>query len=350
MEKIGETLERLSNAYGISGYEEEIRGIIREELEEYVDEFKVDKLGNIIAIKNGSKPSVMIAAHMDEIGLMVKHVDDKGFIRFIKCGGWFDQTLLNERVILHSPKGKFFGIIGSKPPHIMKEEEKKKVVSIDEMFIDIGAKNKDEIEKKGISPGIPITLDRDFTFLLNGRMTGKALDDRVGIAMMIEGVRQSNTRSTLYAVGTVQEEVGLKGARTSAFGLEPDVALVSEVSVAGDHPGIEEKHSPLKLGKGPSITVADASGRGLITPAPILRWITETAKEEGIEYQLDVSESGTTDAAAIHITRAGIPCGVVSVPTRYMHSGVEVIDMEDIKNGATLIAKCLDRVGKYFPL
>jgi len=350
MEKIEEILKKLSNAHGISGYEENIREIIREELEEYVDEIKVDTLGNIIAIKNGSHPSVMVASHMDEIGLMVKYIDERGFIRFIKCGGWFDQTLLNERVILHSPKGKLFGIIGSKPPHIMKKEEKEKVVKIDDMFIDIGARNKKEVEKKGIHPGTPITLDRDFKLLLNGRVTGKALDDRAGIAMMIEGVRQSDTNATIYAVGTVQEEVGLKGARTSAFGLEPNVAIVSEVSIAGDHPGIEERHSPIKLGKGPSITVVDASGRGLITPVPVLKWLTETAKAEGIPYQLDVSESGTTDAAAIHISKAGIPCGVIGVPTRYMHSGVEVIDIEDIKNGAALIAKALEKVGNYFPL
>lgn len=350
MDKVMETLEKLSNAHGISGYEEEIREIIKRELEEYVDEFKIDKLGNIIAIKNGSAPSVMIAAHMDEIGLMVKHVDKNGFIRFIKCGGWFDQTLLNTRVVLHSSKEKIFGIIGSKPPHVIKDEERKKAISVDEMFIDIGAKSNKEVEEKGITPGVPITLDKNFAPLINGRMTGKALDDRVGIAMMIEGIRQSNTKSMVFAVGTVQEEVGLKGARTSAYGLEPDVALVSEVSIAGDHPGIEETHSPLKLGEGPSITVADASGRGLITPPRILQWIKETAKKEKIRYQLDVSESGTTDAAAIHITRAGIPCGVISVPTRYMHSGVEVIELKDLKNGATLMAKCLERVEEYFPL
>jgi len=348
MEKIEEILKKLSNAHGISGNEGEIREVIRGELENHVDEIRVDNLGNIIAIKNGSEPSVMVAAHMDEIGLMVKYVDEKGFIRFIKCGGWFDQTLLNERVILHTPEGKFFGVIGSKPPHVMKDEERKKVVKADDMFIDIGAKNREEVEEKGILPGTPVTLDRNFKNLLNGRVTGKALDDRVGIAMMIEGVRQSKTDATIYAVGTAQEEVGLKGARTSAFGLEPSIAIVSEVSIAGDHPGIESKQSPLKLGKGPSITVADASGRGLITPAPVLKWITETAKEENIPYQLDVSESGTTDAAAIHISRAGIPCGVISVPTRYMHSGVEVIDMNDVKNGAALIAKSLERVKDYF--
>jgi endoglucanase len=287
---------------------------------------------------------------MDEIGLMVKHVDDNGFIRFIKCGGWFDQTLLTERVILHSPQGDVCGIIGAKPPHVMKAEEKKSAIRIGDMFIDIGAKSKKEAEKAGVTPGVPITLDRTCARLLHSRLTGKALDDRVGVAMMIEALRQTRSAVTIYAVGTVQEEVGLKGARTSAFGLDPDVALVSEVSIAGDYPGIESKHSPLKIGDGPSITIADASGRGLITPHIVLKWITETAKKEKIPYQLDVSESGTTDAAAIQITKAGIPCGVISVPTRYMHSGVEMVDIRDVEKGALLIAKSLESVDKYFPL
>ncbi len=339
-----ELLRKLSNSYGISGYEDEIRNIIKEELENYVHEIRIDTLGNIIAIKEGSDTSVMLSAHMDEIGLMVKSIDKNGFIRFTKFGGWYDAVLLNSRVVLHTGKGKVYGVIGSKPPHLMKDEEKKKAIKAEEMFIDIGAKNKEEVEKAGISIGTPITLDVEMKELINDIVTGKALDNRVGIVMMIEAIKNTKSNATIYAVGTVQEEVGLKGARTSAYGLSPDIAIVCEVAVAGDHPGIKEEESIVKLGNGPVITVADASGRGIITQHRILKWLKETAEKEGINYQLEVSEGGTTDAAVIHITKAGIPCGVVSVPTRYMHSGVELISLRDLEESVRLIAKALENL------
>lgn len=341
-----EILRKLCNSHGISGYENEIRDIIREEIKNYVDEIRIDALGNIIAIKKGSDdyPSVMLAAHMDEIGLMVKGIDKNGFIKFLKFGGWFDATLLNSRVVLHGEKGKIYGVIGSKPPHLMKEEERKKSIKAEDMFIDIGAKSKEEVEKAGIRIGSPITLDVEMKELLNKRITGKALDDRVGIAMMLEAIKRTKSEATIYAVGTVQEEVGLKGARTSAFGLSPDLALICEVAIANDHPGTEEKG--IEIDKGVVITVADASGRGLISSPSILKWLEKTAIENKIPYQLEASEGGTTDAAAINVTRAGIPCGVVSVPTRYMHSGVELISLNDLEKGVKLLTEALNRINE----
>ena len=348
MDEIKNLLKKLSNTHGISGYETDVRKVVKEEIEEFVDEIKVDAMGNLVAIKNGGKPSVMIAAHMDEIGLMVKYIDKKGFINFVKFGGWFDQTLLNNRVVLHTERGDIYGVIGSKPPHLMDSEERKKTVDAKDMFIDIGASNRDEVEKLGIRPGTPITLDREFRELQGNRVTGKAMDNRAGVAMMIEALKMTKTDVTVYAVGTVQEEVGLKGAKTSAFGLDPDVAVVSETAIPGDYPGMKEKDSSIQLGEGPVITVTDASGRGLITPPSVMKWLEETAEKKSIPYQLDVSSGGTTDATAIHLTRAGIPCGVISVPARYMHSGVEVIDLNDLKKGAELMAYSLESSGKYF--
>lgn len=341
-----ELLKKLCNAHGISGYEDEIRQIIEEELQEHVDEIRVDKLGNIIAIKDGedNMPSVMLAAHMDEIGLMVKSIDSNGFIRFVKFGGWFDATLLNARVVLHGEKGKIYGVIGSKPPHLMKDDEKKKAIKAEDMFIDIGARNRKEVEEAGIKPGTPITLDVELKELINDRVTGKALDDRVGIAMMIEALKKTKSTATIYAVGTVQEEVGLKGARTSAFGLNPDFAVVCEVAVAGDHPGIDEKNKNIKLDEGAVITIADAAGRGLIAQPFMVRWLEEVAKREGIKYQMEVSDGGTTDAAVIHVTKEGIPSAVISVPTRYMHSGVEVISLRDLEACVNLISKALENI------
>lgn len=351
MKQLDENLQLFSNAHGISGYESNISQLLEIKLKPYVDEIRKDKLGNLIATRKRDSPSIMIAAHMDEIGLMVKYVDDKGFIHFVKLGGWFDQTLHSQRVILHTEKGNIYGVIGAKPPHAMKEDERKKPVEAENMFIDVGAKDQKDAENLGVIPGVPVTVDRQFARLGNNRVTGKSFDDRAGCVMMVEALRliyEMNLGLTVYAVGTVQEEVGLKGARTSAFGLDPDIALVSEVTVSGDHPGIEKKHSAIELGKGPAVTIVDAAGRGLIVTEKVIKWIKETAKEHNIEIQLDVADGGTTDATAIHLTKCGIPSAVISVPSRYIHSPVEVLDLEDIEKGAELIARAAASAARYF--
>lgn len=342
-------LERLSNAHGLSGYEGNVRQIIEEEIKPYVDEIKTDRMGNLIATKHGGKPAVMLAAHMDEIGLMVKYVDDKGFVFFTKSGGWFDQTLLNQRMVLHTEQGTVYGVIGSKPPHAMKEEDKKKPVLAEDMFIDIGAASKDDAEKMGVKSGTPVTPDMEFKTLGNDRVTGKAFDNRAGCAMLIEALREmKDVKATVHAVFTVQEEVGLKGAKTSAFGLNPDVAIATDVTITGDHPGIEKKHSAIELGKGPSVTVSDAEGRGIIVPEPVLKWLKEAAESSKIPYQLEVGVGGTTDASAIHLTREGIPSGVISLPTRYIHTPVSVLSMGDLEKCALLIARAVEIVDRFF--
>ncbi len=348
MEEIKSLLKKLSDAHGISGYEDDIREIIKAELEDYVDEIKVDKLGNVICIRNGSEFKEMIAAHMDEIGFMVKFIDEKGYIRFTPIGGWFSQIALGQRVILHGSRGKVYGVIGCKPPHLMKNDERKKAIEFKDMFIDVGAGSRKEVLEMGIEVGTPITIDRELVDLGGGKVTGKALDDRVGIAVMIKALKETKSDATIYAVGTVQEEVGLKGARVSAFAIEPDVAIAVDVCVATDFPGAESAHMDIKLGKGPAITVVDAGGRGLIASKNVLKWLRETAEKHGIPYQLEVAEGGTTDATAIHLTKAGIPTGVLSVPARYIHSPVEVVDLEDVKNCSLLVAKALERAEKYF--
>ncbi len=348
MEKLKKILADLSNAHGIPGYEDEVREVVIKHLEKLVDRVETDVLGNVIGVKEGNDFKVMIAAHMDEIGFMVKHVDDNGFIRFAPLGGWFSQVALSQRVVLHTPRGRVYGVIGSKPPHVMKEDEKGKAVKLEDMFIDVGAKNKDDARSMGIEPGVPITLDRELVELANNCVTGKAFDDRAGVAMMLRALEMMDTDATVYAVGTVQEEVGLKGARTSAFGLDPDVAIVAEVGIPADHPGMEKKYSDTKLGEGPMITVIDASGKGLITPKPVLEWLKETAEKNGIKYQLEVAEGGTTDATVIHLTKSGIPAGVIGVPTRYIHTPVEVLSLDDLLNGSKLIARAVESAQEYF--
>lgn len=338
---------KLSNSHGISGYEDEIREIVKKELDDHVDEIRVDGMGNMICTKNGSTPEIMLAAHMDEIGFMVKFIDDKGFIRFAPIGGWFDQIALGQRVILHGGKGKVYGVIGSKPPHLMKSEEKKKAIEIKDMFIDIGATSKEDASELGVEVGTTITLDREMA-TLGKKVTGKAFDNRAGIVGMIEAVKQARTDSTIHAVGTVQEEVGLKGAKTSAFALEPDAAIAIDVCVATDFPGGDSAYMDIKLGEGPAITVADASGRGLIASRKVLQWLRTAAQNNQIPHQMEVAEGGTTDATSIHLTKAGIPTGVVSIPSRYIHSPVEVIHPEDVKNTSLLVAKAIESAGDYF--
>ncbi|MHC1599431.1 MAG: M42 family metallopeptidase [Candidatus Methanospirareceae archaeon] len=348
MTELKELLKKLAEAHGISGYEGEIRGIIKAELEDYVDEIKIDQLGNLIATKHGKKPSVMIAAHIDEIGLMVKYIEDEGFLRFSTIGGWFEQTLLSQRVILHAKEGDTYGVIGSKPPHVMKKEEREKVIKAEDMFIDVGAINREEVEQMGISIGTPVTIDRHFVTLGNERATCKAIDNRSGVAVMIEALKRANTEFEVYAAGTVQEEVGLKGARTTAYALSPDIAIATDVDVAGGHPGIEKKDTPVEVGKGPVITVSDASGRGIITPPSVLKWLKETAARYDIEYQLSVADGGHTDASVIHLTKSGIPTGVISIPTRYIHTPVELLSLRDLDKCAELVARAIEQVGNYF--
>jgi len=342
-------LERLSNAHGVSGYEGNIRQIIEKEVKPYVDQISTDKMGNLIATKKGKKPIVMLAAHMDEIGLMVKYVDDKGFARFTKTGGWFDQTLLNQRMIMHTENGPVYGVLGSKPPHVIKEEEKNKIIKADDMFIDIGATSKDDADKIGVRVGTPVTSDIDFKSLGNDFVTGKAFDNRAGCVMLIEALSMmTDVKATVHAVFTVQEEVGLKGARTSAFRLSPDVALATDVTITGDHPGIDKKDSSIEMGKGPSVTVSDADGRGIIVPESVLKWLKEAAGANNIPFQLEVGSGGTTDATAIHLTKEGIPTGVISMPTRYIHTPVSVLSMTDLEKSAELIARAVEIVDKFF--
>jgi len=337
-------LKKLSNTPGISGFEADVRDLMIRELEDHADEINVDPLGNLIAIKKGNPSSkkIMLAAHMDEIGLMVRYIDKKGFIKFSTIGGINDQMLLNQSVCIQSEKGEVIGVIGSKPPHKMKESERKQIIKYDNMFIDIGAKNREEAEEL-VDIGDPIIIRQEFEELRNGLVKGKALDNRVGCAILIEVLKRVETNATIYGVGTVQEEVGLKGAKTSAFSINPDMALALDVTISGDHPGIKEEDAPSRARKGPAIILTDASGRGLITHPEVKKLIISTAEEENIPYQLEVSDGGTTDATSIHLTRKGIPTGVISPASRYIHTPVSVVCIDDVVNAVELILAVLKK-------
>jgi putative aminopeptidase FrvX len=345
-------LTKFSNAHGLSGYEDDVAALLRTELEPLVDEVRTDSMGNVVGIRSGEGPTVMVAAHMDEIGLMVSHIDPDGFLRVVPIGGWFDQTILSQRVVIRTHDGgSAVGVVGSKPPHLMDAEDRKKMVKIKDMFIDIGATSATEADAMGIEIGSTMTIDMTLKTMGNDFVTGKALDNRAGLVMLVSALKRlkkQKVRATIQAVGTVQEEVGLKGARTSAYGLDPDVAIATDVTIPGDHPGVTQNDAHVVAGKGPVIAILDAGGRGIIAPRPVLRWLRESADGASIPYQLGVGNGGTTDATAINITKSGIPCSVISVPARYIHSPVEVLSLRDLDQGAELIAAAIVRAHEYF--
>jgi endoglucanase len=344
---LAETLEKLSNACGVVGREEEVRKLMKGMLEKFVDEVREDKLGNVIGIKKGKKnaPKVMLAAHMDEIGLLVKTISKEGFLQFAKIGGIDDRILLAQKVLVYTAKGPLHGIIGSKPPHIQKEEERKRIITYDELFIDIGAESQEEAKKMGVKIGDPVAFDIKFAKISKDIVIGKAFDDRVGCAVMIEAMKLlKDTECTVYAVGTVQEEVGLRGATTAAFGINPDVGIALDVTVAGDIPGVKEVEAPIKLRKGPSIEVADM---GLIAHPKVLRLLIDAAEENKIPYQLETGLPGSTDAARIALTREGVPSGAITVPTRYIHSPTSLLSLKDAEKAVKLTVAAIKKIPKY---
>ncbi|MDD4132525.1 MAG: M42 family metallopeptidase [Methanocorpusculum sp.] len=345
--EISALLEKLSNAHGISSREFAIAKIIRDEVAPYVDEITTDKMGNLVTVKKGDDFKIMLAAHMDEIGLMVQFVDEHGFIRFVAVGGWFNPVLVTQRVILHGEKGPVYGVLGNKPPHVMTEEDKKKPIDMADLFIDVGAASPEEVEALGIVVGTQVTMDRQYVHLAGTKVTGKAMDNRAGCAMLIGALKEMKTTHTVYAVFTVQEEVGLKGAKTSSFSLNPDVAIATDVTIPGDSPGVERRKAPVFMGKGPVIGMASASGRGHLADPRVVDWIVKTAKKNELAYQIEVGDGGNTDASAINYERGGIPSIPVSVPARYIHSPVEVIDLKDLEAAIHLLAKVVETKPKF---
>ena len=330
MDKSKELLEELTGAAGGSGVEGEVREIMRRYLAPLAS-IRQDRLGCIIAEKAGAGegPRVMLTAHMDEIGFMVKTVTEDGFLRFTPLGGWPEQVLLAQRVTIKGRRGDVPGVIGSKPPHLMDREERKKMVQIKDMFIDVGAKDKEEVESLGIRPGDPIVPVGNMESMKNGKyLMAKAIDDRVGCGLLIEVCEELSGLghpNTLYAVGTVQEEVGTRGAATSVAAIDPHVALILDVSIATDVPGLKGEVEG-KLGQGPTIGLFDSS---MIPNVNLRDLCIETAEELAIPYQYSIMEGGGTDGGRIHLHGTGVPSLVIGVPVRYIHSHVGIMHLDD---------------------
>ncbi len=340
-----ELLKKFSEAPGVTGFEYGMPELIKSELKGSVDRIWEDKFGNLYAEKGRGEKTLMVTAHSDEIGLIVKHIDDKGFIRFAKLGGIADHVLLAQRVLIHGMRRRLPGVIGYKAFHVMKEEERRQLVTYDKMFIDTGA-TKEQLESYGIRIGTPITFDRKLTELENGLIVGKAIDDRAGCYVLVEALKQTNPINRVVGVFTVQEEIGLRGATMSANAIKPDVGIAIDTTIAGDHPDISEQDATIKIGRGPAIVVADGRrdslGGGLIANPLVRGWMMEIAEKSGIAFQLEVFEGGTTDAAATQLAQAGIPSAVISIPSRYAHSSSEIISKKDLEDGIKLLVKLMD--------
>jgi len=338
-----ELLKEIIETAGISGYESRMAKVMQEELKKTCDHVEMDNFGNVIAKKGNGKRKIMLAAHMDEVGFMVKHISKDGFIYFIKIGGVDDRILPAQRVIIKSAKGDYLGIIGTKPPHLQKDEDKKNPLKYEDMFIDIGSKSKEETLSK-VQVGDSIIFEPN-SGVLNGRLCyGKAIDNRIGCYILLKIMEKLNIAAEVYAVATAQEEVGLKGARTSAFKISPDFALAIDTTTAGDTPQISERESNLKLGDGVAITIIEASGRGLIVNEKMKELLINTAKDNKIKYQVDVIEGGMTDGAIIHMNKEGLPTGVLSVPTRYIHSPTGVFNLDDVDAAVELALKAVGQL------
>lgn len=321
-------IQQLVESVGPSGYETQVRELIRRTVEPYADEIRVDALGNLI-VRKGRKSAeglrIMLSAHMDEIGLMATHIDDNGFIRFVAIGGVRVMTCIGGRVRFLNGAS---GLIG-----VEKLDTHDRLPGIDRLFIDVGAASRAECPVK---VGDIAVFDRPFLDLGN-RLVAKAMDDRISVAVQIEVLRRlENTPHELNFVFSVQEEVGLRGATTAAYGADPDLGISVDVTLTGDTPkGIKME---VGLGKGPAVKVRDSR---MLSDPRVVRLMVEAAERAGLPYQLEVLEGGSTDAAAIQLTRAGVPVGCVSIPCRYVHSPSEMVDIGDVENAVNLLVAIL---------
>lgn len=342
-------LVELSEVCGISGFEGPVKDLLKKRLGK-VARVSYDKLGSIIftnSCEDIAAPKIMLASHMDEVGFLVKYITKEGFLKFYPIGGWFDQVCLSQRVILHGKKGILTGVIGSKPPHLMPAAERTKVVEKKDMYIDIGAASAKEAREMGVYEGCPVTPDVKVAVLGKGQiLAGKAWDNRIGCAIMadvMENISGKKHPNTVFGVGTVQEEVGLRGAQTSANLLQPDVAFVLDTCAAGGTPGVTEEIAPAQMGKGIGITIFDG---GILCNTALKDLAVTTAKSLKVPVQIVYGEGGTTDGARIHLTGAGVLTLVFSVPTRYIHSHQSVIDVRDYEAAVKLITALVTKLDK----
>jgi putative aminopeptidase FrvX len=338
-------LKELTEAFGPSGFETESANIVARELAT-VGEVARDGLGSVVCCAKGKseRPRVMVSAHMDEVGFIVKSITPDGYVKFLPIGGWWPNVLLGQRVLVRTRKGDFPGVIGSKPPHELTEEERKQLPSIDKMFIDMGcAEGFDVTKRLGVRPGDPVAPVSPFVEMGKNLMMAKAWDDRGGCGIVIEAARVLKAKkhpNTVFFVGSVQEEVGLRGARTAAEVVRPDVALALDVSLCYEHPDKLRKYVDERLGNGAAILVHDNS---MIPNTRLRDWVIDLAEKKRIKYHLTTVRGGY-DTGAIHVHRSGVPSLAIGWPTRYIHAHTGIVSAADYDATVKLLTAVIENL------
>jgi endoglucanase len=327
-------LKELSEVDGISGYEQGPARVFKKSLEGYADSFEQDNLGSVVAIKKGTAPlKVMLAAHMDEVGFLVSSIDKDGYIRVFPIGGWWPHVILAQKVTIATRTGKkYIGVFGAMAPHLLTPDVRGRVIDIKKAYIDLGVKSKEEVLALGISPGDSVTPYAEFAEMANPKyLLGKAWDDRIGLYIITEVIRKlKNDKiqhpNTVYGVGTVQEEVGLRGARTAAYKVHPDVAFALDVTLAQDIPDCPP--SEIRLGTGAALSFADGS---VIAHTGLFDYVRNVAIEKKIPYTIDVLSGGGTDSGEIHKSYDGVVNMTISIPSRHIHSHYSIVHLDDVE-------------------
>ena len=354
-------LEKLSESFGPSGFERDALRIAKEYVGEFADEVRNDNLGSLLFTKRGQaeSPVILLPGHVDEVGFVVSGINAEGFLSFNPIGGWFDQVLLGQRVKVRIKDGTLLlGVIAATPPHLLSPESREKVVKKEDMFIDIGCANAEEVKALGVRMGDPVVPDSAFSTMektvftekkKTGTMTiaiGKGFDDRIGLFIAAEVVRRLRKEkishpNTIVGAATVMEEVGLRGARTTAHIVNPDVCLTLETDISGDVPGVKAHQAPAKMGKGPTICTYDSS---MIPNQPLKELVIDTAEKQKIPYQLSQIARGGTDGGVIHMSNAGCPTIVIGIATRHIHSHVGMLSLADVEHCITLVLEVVKQL------
>ncbi len=334
-----ELLKKLCETNGVSGFEGNVRETIKKEISKCVDSIEEDVLGNLIALKKGTgkkRKKIALFAHMDEVGLFIKHIDKEGFIYPSPTSSIDPEILLGRDVFIKTRKGLVEGAFGYKPVHMQRDEDSKKKTEYKNLFLDIGVKDRKEVDKLGIELGMPMFFKQTFSELGKNYIKSKTLDNRVGCYVLIQLLKELKLKDDLYFVFSVQEEVGLKGARVAAYKINPDFAIICDTGGSGDTPGVDEKESNLRLGKGPILVAVEASGKGAIMKEEIKNEMIRVAKKHKIPYQIEVSTGSATENTIIQLVKEGINTAGLGIPCRYCHSPVEVANKKDIENSTKL--------------
>lgn len=339
-----EMFKTLTELQGAPGDEGRVRQYMSEQLEKYADEVIYDRLGGVFGVKHGEGPRVMVAGHMDEVGFMITQITKNGMLRFQPLGGWWNQVLLAQRVQVMTKKGPIIGVIGSIPPHLLTDAQRKKPMEIKNMLIDIGADNREDALEIGVAPGDTVVPICPFTPMAEEKkILAKAWDNRYGCGLALELMKEMHDRSLpneLYAGATVQEEVGLRGAQVAANMIKPDIFYALDASPANDMSGDEEEFG--QLGKGALLRIYD---RTMITHRGIREFLLDTAESNNIPYQYFVSQGGT-DAGRVHIANDGVPSAVIGIPSRYIHTSASIIHVDDYAAAKELLIKLVEQTDK----